>query len=357
MSRPPASALTPDRTSSRVPRSASSSTSSGRSFARLYREHGPMVRGALRQLGVPLASIEDATQDVFVVLHRRAAEFDRDRSLRNWLWGIARGVASTYRRSDRRRRRLIGELPREHATASLERELARGEAVGILDRFLGALDPDKCAVFVLAEIEGRSGPEISRMLDVNVNTVYARLRAARRSFHEAVAEHHVPDTRPLFASWLPLLGWLRPAGALATAGALAVTLALPSMPQEGPPLTTLARATIPDVATSRPSPSEPRAVTRRPAPDPGTEPDIVIAIDEQPSTSAKPITRVRRRVRRDASIAAEPVEPTTAASASAPAERPWGDRVVARAPSPTHAPLIEPKRDFIESLMASTAGL
>lgn len=348
----------------------------GTPFSRLYREHGPMVRGALRQLGVPLASLEDATQDVFVVLHRRAAEFDRERSMKNWLWGIARGVASTYRRGDRRRNRLIGELPRERATESLDRELARGEAVEILDRFLGQLDPDKCAVFVLAEIEGRSGPEISRMLEVNVNTVYARLRSARRCFHDAVAEHRVTDVPPLFASWLPLLGWPRGMAALASSGALAVALALPAMPEAEAPGVVLALATIPDAelapAAAPPHPPASRSHTRVRIED--REPDVELEIEpdpglpslapgptsigREPAPAPAPVRR-RARTTRPAPIqpAVHVVEPEPVATPRSPAQQPWGEHIVARAPSITHAPLIEMKSDFVDALVGATAGL
>ena len=55
-----------------------------------------------------------------------------------------------------------------------------------LDRILGTLDEDKRAVFVLAEIEQMSAPEIAEALGVNVNTVYSRLRAARREVEAAL---------------------------------------------------------------------------------------------------------------------------------------------------------------------------
>ena len=59
-------------------------------------------------------------------------------------------------------------------------ELAsRSEAGRILHELLEKLDEGKAAVFVLAEIEGMSVPEIAEATDTNVNTVYSRLRAAR----------------------------------------------------------------------------------------------------------------------------------------------------------------------------------
>jgi RNA polymerase sigma-70 factor (ECF subfamily) len=42
-------------------------------------------------------------------------------------------------------------------------------------------------VFILAELEQMSAPEIADVTGANLNTVYTRLRAARRGFNEAVA--------------------------------------------------------------------------------------------------------------------------------------------------------------------------
>lgn len=164
--------------------------SHGSDLDRIVRDYSAMVQGALRQLGVTERQVDDASQEVFLVLARRFAEYDAERSLASWLWGIARGVASTHRRSARRRRRLEASVSVEPPVAppSLDDVLARGQARAMLRTFLDSLDEDKCAVFVLAELEGCSGPEIAARLDVNLNTVYARLRAARRRFADAVEE-------------------------------------------------------------------------------------------------------------------------------------------------------------------------
>ena len=57
----------------------------------------------------------------------------------------------------------------------------------VLQKLLDELDDDRRAVFVLAELEQMSAPDIADALGVNVNTVYARLRAARRDFEQGVA--------------------------------------------------------------------------------------------------------------------------------------------------------------------------
>ena len=66
---------------------------------KIYAEHVAMVWRALRRLGVPETSIEDAVQDVFLVAHRRAGEFEGRSSVKTWLYGIALRVAKDHRRA------------------------------------------------------------------------------------------------------------------------------------------------------------------------------------------------------------------------------------------------------------------
>jgi RNA polymerase sigma-70 factor (ECF subfamily) len=54
-----------------------------------------------------------------------------------------------------------------------------------LDRALSALDADKRAIFVMAELQGDSVVAIAEGLGIPVDTAYSRLRAARRIFREA----------------------------------------------------------------------------------------------------------------------------------------------------------------------------
>ena len=45
----------------------------------VYREHFQAVWRLLRRLGVPIAGLDDAAQDVFLVVHRKLADFEAKR--------------------------------------------------------------------------------------------------------------------------------------------------------------------------------------------------------------------------------------------------------------------------------------
>jgi RNA polymerase sigma-70 factor (ECF subfamily) len=336
-------------------------------FAALYQQHAGMVRRALRQLGVEPASLDDAVQDVFVVLHRRVDEFERDRSLKNWLWGIARGVASGYRRSGRRRDRLHAALPAPEAPGLPERGVARREAAEILDRFLGSLDADKCAVFVLSELEGRRGPEIAEQLQVNLNTVYARLRAARQRFDDAMVDHREPARRPLFAAWLGWAwpAWLgKPAAAVGVAAALAVVAVGPSVADRGSSRDGVVVAaaskpaieSAPERARSGRSQAPRSAHTREPAAiELDADEDEVVIFEEDPAPARARVRIGAGQVDTTGPLAGmEPVDDFAAmeaqlATAEAP-EAPWITTIEGRRPV-RHPSLVESRQDFIAELL------
>jgi RNA polymerase sigma-70 factor (ECF subfamily) len=270
---------------------------------RAYQLHRAMVRRALAQLGVEPSALEDATQDVFVVLVRRIADFDRSRSWTNWLWGIAKGVASGYRRSRTRRRRLEHALPEPDAAAGPEEALVRRRAAQTLEAFLATLDADRCAVFVLAEIEGCTGPEIAARLGVNLNTAYARLRAARERFDRAVG-----GVGPKVASW-----WLVPQrfaiGHVAATLAIAPVLAGALVEVDG---RTLA-APAPAIARSMPASSPARSIAI--APVAAFEEEVVVVDDPDPPRRS---TRRSRPARRDPEPETQPEPQASESSPDAP---------------------------------------
>ena len=160
------------------------------SFEALYEEHFDFVWRSLRRLGIPAAHIDDAVQDVFLVVHRRLGEFEGRSTVKTWLFGIALRVASVHRRSAARRpTEPLTEEPADAAPAAAETLSEAREAARLVHQLLDCLDEDRRAVFVLSELEQMTAPEISAALGVNLNTVYSRLRLARRDFDAALSRH------------------------------------------------------------------------------------------------------------------------------------------------------------------------
>jgi RNA polymerase sigma-70 factor, ECF subfamily len=153
----------------------------------VYREHFASVWRLLRRLGVPEAQLDDAAQDVFLVVHRKLDDFDARAPLRSWIFAIAARVASEYRRRVVRARTEPLDDRIVDASASPARLTEMQESVRLLHAVLGELDENKRTVFVLSELEQLSAPEIASVLGENLNTVYSRLRSARKHFDRALS--------------------------------------------------------------------------------------------------------------------------------------------------------------------------
>jgi RNA polymerase sigma-70 factor, ECF subfamily len=166
-------------------------------FDAVYDEHFALVWRTARRLGVPESAAADVVQDVFLVVHRRLADYDGRTPVKCWLLGIVTRVVTDHRRTYFRKdsRCVPPEVDKDGAEtmaspdpAPLE-QAARAEALRLVVSLLDELGGDKREVLVLAEFEEMSAVEIAECLGLNVNTVYGRLRAARRAFDEAYARH------------------------------------------------------------------------------------------------------------------------------------------------------------------------
>lgn len=164
-------------------------------YAQVYESNFDFVWRNARRLGLSDAVIDDVVQDVFVVVHRRLAEFQARSSIRTWLFGILLKVAKDHRRSERRRLAReqvsveIAAIEGEPASGSPAEALAKKQAAAIVAQLLDALDDDKRAIFVSVELEQMSVADAAEAMGINTNTAHARLRAARQLFAQAVARH------------------------------------------------------------------------------------------------------------------------------------------------------------------------
>lgn len=159
-------------------------------FDEIYADHVTFVWRVVRTLGVADAHVEDAVQDVFVVVHRRLAEFEGRAAVATWLFAIARRVAAGYRRrNDPARREPLGD--QLAADADTFAELSRAESAARVLAILQRIDENLRIVFALVELEQLPVTEVARMLDLKLNTAYSRLRLARKAFEKLRAKEQL----------------------------------------------------------------------------------------------------------------------------------------------------------------------
>ncbi len=159
-----------------------------------YDRYFELVWRNLRRLGVGEHAVQDAVQDVFLVVYRRWAEFERRSSVRTWVFGIALRVAKDYRRLAERSSKLVDEGHEGLRSSDCPQEsAARLEAAALLSSMLQAMDEEQRAILVLTELEELSLAEAAAAMNLNLSTAYKRLRAAHRTLEAAWIRHQARD--------------------------------------------------------------------------------------------------------------------------------------------------------------------
>jgi RNA polymerase sigma-70 factor (ECF subfamily) len=174
----------------------------------LFRQEAGRVEQLLRRFGVAERDLADATQEVFVVVHRKLSEFEGRASISTWLYQICLRVAASERRRARHRREVLDAdaEPREPSDQpDLHSELERRRLLEhIADALEGLHEPQRTTL-VLHELEGLHVREIARRLRVPVKTAFSRLYAARAQLRELLRRqgYAIPAWFPIWpgAPW------------------------------------------------------------------------------------------------------------------------------------------------------------
>ena len=301
--------------------SPDSASDIGVAFDALYQEQFRFAWSSLRRLGIPVHSIDDAVQELWLTAHRRLDTLKPEASARAWSFGIARRVASHYRRSESRRQRKLDAFECVKSDAKADPASAHEGRLD-LEALLSQLSESTRIAFVLSELEGWTAKEIASCVDANHNTVQSRVRIAKAQLrkHLAAADRATAIDEELAAyrdSTGPASGDARRCSAL-----LAIKLAQPAMALAarggawaGLKSTLLAAGVACCVIVPMPSTQSHPTVA---------SPVLVdVAHDGHSAPPAKPRSMFKRLERRSASGAAHaershgPVVPEVSVSASA----------------------------------------
>jgi RNA polymerase sigma-70 factor (ECF subfamily) len=130
------------------------------------------------------AEAEDLTQDVFIVLLRKAGDYRAEASFTTWLHRLTVNQVLMHfrRRKSKREEQADDEEPQE-PTAE-ERAGAGVRPSQLIDRItleeaLAQLPPGYRAAFVLHDIEGYEHEEVARLMGCAVGTSKSQLHKAR----------------------------------------------------------------------------------------------------------------------------------------------------------------------------------
>ena len=156
-------------------------------WRQLHLRYYPVARAFLRKLGVREGELDDATQEVFLQVHRYLPRFRRESELTTWLYRLC----VTQARQLRRRLRLSEALRAFLSVAPVEslvssQSFSEGAALSRVQAALSQLPESERSVFVLYEMEGVPGKQIAEILGCPEATVWRRLHYARKTFCAAL---------------------------------------------------------------------------------------------------------------------------------------------------------------------------
>ena len=158
-------------------------------FRALYAATSGRLFGLALRILQDRSAAEDALQEAFVDVWRRAAGFDRARgSAFVWLAAIVRNRAIDALRRDGRN--PIARSPTDlDAIAPLQApEKAGSIELMALVRCLGELDPDVQRMILMAYLEGRTREELAERFDRPVNTIKTWLRRGLQSLRRCLED-------------------------------------------------------------------------------------------------------------------------------------------------------------------------
>lgn len=160
----------------------------------VFEAHAEFVWAQLQRFGLRGTDLEDATQEVFVVVHRKLHTFDGTSKITTWLFAIALRVARSYRRRAWFRREQPCEEPiSAHEEDTPEDACERAEGRRRLQRILDSMPIERRSVFVMFELEEMSCEAIGEFMNLPVGTVHSRLFKARQDFAERLAKENRRD--------------------------------------------------------------------------------------------------------------------------------------------------------------------
>jgi RNA polymerase sigma-70 factor (ECF subfamily) len=140
-------------------------------LAELYRKYGPTIYARCRRLLRDEAAAEDATQEIFLRVHRHIESAPTDQAALAWIYRISTNYCLNQVRDRGRQAEPVAELPEqagEHPEAGL---LDRDMAMRLLTRA-----PEKLrAPALLYYVDGLEQAQIAEVLGISRRTVINRL--------------------------------------------------------------------------------------------------------------------------------------------------------------------------------------
>jgi RNA polymerase sigma-70 factor (ECF subfamily) len=163
----------------------------------LYERYGRIVYAFAHRFTNDATLSEEATQDTFVVLWRKAGAFDPARGrLSTWLFVVARNKAIELGRQKARRPELRDELEPVGSAPDPSALVGDADEAQTLAEAMAALPDEQLEVLRLSFFDGLSHSEIADRVGIPLGTVKGRMRLALERMRALVGDLDLVQERP-----------------------------------------------------------------------------------------------------------------------------------------------------------------
>jgi RNA polymerase sigma-70 factor (ECF subfamily) len=131
------------------------------------------------------ATIEDISQDTFLVVFRRLGDFDPRGTAKLSTWILTIAARRSIDELRKQRPVLLAEVPERGVS---DDRMQRRDVALAIEAALRELSPELRAAFLLREYHGLEYAEIAKSLGIDLGTVKSRLSRARAGLRERLAE-------------------------------------------------------------------------------------------------------------------------------------------------------------------------
>jgi len=176
-------------------------------FEQLVQRYQSMVLNICYGLLGDYHQAEEAAQDVFVQIYKKAESFRHESKVSTWIYRIAVNLSLNLKRRDRITQwmknigfvRIDKYSPERIPFVSKQKNpmelLEQKESMQTLRKAVDRLPEKQKTAFILNQFEGFTAEEISEILEVSINTVEVRIHRAKRKL-QGLLTHQIKKNVP-----------------------------------------------------------------------------------------------------------------------------------------------------------------
>lgn len=162
-------------------------------FAEIYEKYKKRLFGFLIRMTGDKGLAEDLVQETFFSALRNAKQFDRNRNLLSWFFGIAHKKAIDHFRHakveiehQREAERSVGSRIDAPDSATVNKHTRQ-----LVNEAVETLDPLQKEVFLLRELGGVAFKDIAAIMDCPINTALGRMRLALKNIRKELEKRGI----------------------------------------------------------------------------------------------------------------------------------------------------------------------